>query len=73
MKTFTLFWLDGKSEIVTGDSPADAMNKAGYGNGALRALDFYSEGDKREEWEWNKESRSWSSKEMTKYVESLKS
>lgn len=37
MKVFTLFWLDGTREA--------AMNNAGYGAGALRALDFYAEGD----------------------------
>lgn len=50
MKTFTLFWLTGQAEIVKGNTPAEAMTLAGYSNGALRALDFYAEGDKREEW-----------------------
>lgn len=62
MKTFTLFWLSGTTELVEGNDPADAMTKAGYGNGALRALDFYSEGDKREEYGWDKENRTWRSK-----------
>lgn len=44
MKQFTLYWLDGLREIITGTSIADAFNKAGYGAGALRALDFYEEG-----------------------------
>lgn len=43
MKTFKLFWLDGKEEIVKGTDIANAMNKAGYGAGALAALDYYEE------------------------------
>lgn len=35
------------------------MNNAGIGQGALRALDFYSEGDKRGEYVWDKEGRTW--------------
>lgn len=62
MKKFTLFWLDGKSEIVEGNNVADAMTKAGYGNGALRALDFQGEGDLQDKYVWDKEKRSW---EMT--------
>lgn len=38
---FKLFWLDGKTEIVVGNSIADAFNKAGYGSGAIAALDYY--------------------------------
>lgn len=43
MKTFVLHWLDGKNQDVTGKNIADAMNNAGYGHGALRALDYYEE------------------------------
>jgi len=43
MKTFKLFWLDGKTEKVKGNSIADAFTKAGYGNGALPALNYYEE------------------------------
>lgn len=35
------------------------MHNAGYGVGAVRALDFYAEGDQRENWEWDKEKRNW--------------
>lgn len=58
-KTYTLFWLTGDSEIVRGSSPAVAMTMAGYGGGAVRALDFYSEGDCRKEWAWDKSARTW--------------
>lgn len=43
IKTFQLFWLNGKSEIVKGTSIADAFTRAGYGAGALGALDYYKE------------------------------
>ena len=43
LRRFRLYWLDGKTEIVEGDGPADAMNRAGYGGGAVRALDYYEE------------------------------
>jgi len=59
MKEYTLFWLTGQSEIVKGNTPHEAMNSAGYSGGAVRALDFYAEGDRRENWEWNKEKRNW--------------
>ena len=43
MKKFLLHWLDGKTEEVLGTSIADAFSRAGYGGGAIRALDYYEE------------------------------
>lgn len=48
MKSFTFFWLDGKREVLKGDFAADAAIKAGYGNGAFSALDFWAEGDNKD-------------------------
>lgn len=59
MKTYTLFWLTGQSEIVKGNNPADAMTLAGYGNGALRALDFYAEGNKSGDYCWSPTEHTW--------------
>lgn len=61
MKTYTIFWLTGETQLVKGDKPHEAMNNAGIGAGALRAMDFYAEGDKRSEYEWEKEKdkRNW--------------
>lgn len=42
---FTLYWLSGLREVIEGYDFADALRRAGYGNGALRALDFYANGD----------------------------
>ena len=41
MKKFKLFWLDGVTEIISGNSIAEAFTNAGYGAGALAALDYY--------------------------------
>lgn len=43
MKTYILHWLDGKTEEVHGTSIADAFARAGYGGGAIVALDYYEE------------------------------
>lgn len=58
---YTLFWLTGESQLISGITPTDAFNNNGIGNGALRALDFWSEGDKRNSYEWDKSTRSWKS------------
>jgi len=62
VKEFTLFWLTGDSQIITGTDIANAMNSAGIGNGALRALDFHAKGDVREKYIWNRENRTWDNK-----------
>jgi hypothetical protein len=43
MKKFRLFWLDKTMEDVEGNDIADAFRHAGYGGGAIRALDYYKE------------------------------
>lgn len=64
MNTYTLFWLTGKTQLVTGNDPASAMNNAGIGAGALRALDFWGKGDIQNQYTWNPEHRSWDAIEM---------
>ena len=59
---YTLFWLTGESQIVEGVDIVSAMNNAGIGNGALRALDFWARKDRTKDYEWNKETRSWDNK-----------
>lgn len=39
--TYILHWLSGKTEEIEGLSIADAFMRAGYGGGALAALDYY--------------------------------
>jgi len=43
MKTFILHWRTGKSETIDGEDIAQAINQAGYGRGALPALDYWEE------------------------------
>lgn len=55
---FTLYWNDGKREIVKGDTIADALTHAGYSQGALAALDFHCLGVNYD-YEWNKDTHNW--------------
>lgn len=41
MNTYIFHWRDGKDETLTGETAADALNRAGYGRGAVAALDYY--------------------------------
>ena len=58
---YTFFWKDGKKETLVGANPAAAMNQAGYGHGALAAMDFYESGEVKG-WKWNKETSQWEQK-----------
>lgn len=52
---YTTFWAES---VIQGRTIAEAFMLAGYGGGALRALDFYSSGDDRN-YRWVPESREW--------------
>ena len=52
-KKYTFFWLDGTVNVYEGTDPANALNNAGYGQGALGALDFHGSGDIRHNWKWD--------------------
>jgi len=41
MNKYKFHWLDGKVDESTGDSPADALSRLGYSQGAVAALDYY--------------------------------
>jgi len=58
LKPFTLYWLNGQREVVHGSGAANAMTNAGYSSGALRALDFYKDGDS-DAYVWNEVTRKW--------------
>lgn len=60
-RAFTFYWRTGKREVFQGRDPADALNRAGYGGGAIRALDFYTEGNNTD-YEWVEETREWRTK-----------
>lgn len=55
---YTFFWLTGLREVLPGKHPHECLNNAGYGAGALRALDFYALGDCKE-YEWDQKYRTW--------------
>jgi hypothetical protein len=55
---YTLYWRDGKHESVRGRDIADAMNRAGYGGGAVAALDFFGHG-KTPAYYWNADRAEW--------------
>jgi hypothetical protein len=42
-KTFKLVWCDGKEQYIYGRDVSEAFNNAGYGGGAIAALDYYEE------------------------------
>jgi hypothetical protein len=58
MKKFRLYWLDGKTEVVEGATITEAFTNAGYGNGALKALDFHDNGE-LQSYEWNAVEQKW--------------
>lgn len=59
---YTFYWLDGTRSVLNGNDASDALNKAGIGRGALRALDFYAAGDNKG-YEWD--GKQWKSVSLT--------
>ena len=51
MKKFTLYLKTGDKHVVEGKDITQATTQAGYGQEAISALDFYSEGVNKD-WEW---------------------
>lgn len=45
MNKYTFYWLDGTREVLEGLSVAGAFRDAGYGAGAMSALDFTCNGE----------------------------
>ena len=57
-ETFCLYWLDGKHEFARGRNAADAITRAGYGAGAMGALDTYTQGP-IPQYIWHEGARKW--------------
>lgn len=55
---FIIYWLDGKFERVEGETISQAFTNAGYGCGAINAIDFYSQGD-IVAYKWSEAGREW--------------
>jgi hypothetical protein len=66
MKTFYIYFLDGSKEKSEGINEADAFHRAGFGGGAINAVDVISEKDN---YIWVSEEKSWRSKEYIKNKE----
>ncbi len=45
LQCFTVYWRTGKRELVWGANRAAALTAAGYGGGAVGAIDFIAEGE----------------------------
>jgi hypothetical protein len=58
MKNFRIYWIDGKTEMVEGNTFADAFSKAGYSRGAHIVMDFYTDGDALD-YAYDKERQIW--------------
>lgn len=58
MKFFTIYWLGGNRSVVNGKDIADAFSRAGYGGGAVNAIDWYDEGVSETHF-YNKQERQW--------------
>lgn len=61
MKMFTFYWKDGSKNILEGNSPEDALNRDGFGGGAIRALDFHVKGTDFN-YLWDREKKTWKRK-----------
>lgn len=58
MERYTYYWRDGSREVLEGTDFINAFTRAGYSSGAVRALDFFMEGDDKE-YEWDSECHTW--------------
>ena len=61
MKTYYIFWLDGEKEEAKGINEGDAFRRAGYGAGAVQAVDVISTEDK---YEWDSILHKWATKKI---------
>ena len=56
--SFRLYWLDGTTEVIKGESFDKAFTNRGYTRGAIRALDFFSYGEEQTH-TWNSKLHDW--------------
>jgi hypothetical protein len=63
--TYTLFWLDGTNQVVTGDTFLGAVIGAGYRSEVVKTLDFYMTGDNKD-YAWNPTAHTWDKINMEK-------
>jgi len=53
-----MFWRTGQREVLKGQTMEDALSRAGYGAGAIPALDFYANGN-NDNYIWDDALREW--------------
>lgn len=58
-RTFTLYWLTGDTQTITGPDITTAANNAGIGGGTLGALDFWAAGPQDPDYYWDQDARTW--------------
>lgn len=60
-KKFIIYWRDGTTTLIEGFTVDQAFTKAGYGGGAINAVDFHMDYDPRvgQTYEWDKEKKNW--------------
>lgn len=58
MGKYRLYWNDGTTQTVEGADIADAFSKAGYGGGAVGALDFY-DNTHEQRYTWDRVNKKW--------------
>lgn len=55
---FTIYWLGGQRQVISGPTVEEAFSRAGYGGGSIRAVDWYEKGI-NEEYYWDNQRRTW--------------
>jgi hypothetical protein len=58
MNLYTIYWKNGKREVVAGPNVVEALLNAGYSATVLRMLAFYLPGDNKG-YLWNEKFQYW--------------
>lgn len=61
---FTIYWRDGKRSVIYGPTIEEAFTNAGYGGGAVAAIDWYDNGD-TDTHVWVKSEKTWVKRNRT--------
>lgn len=57
-REFRIYWLSGKTEIVTGRTIQEAFKNHGYGGGAVHGIDWYDTKSEQTH-NWDSEKKEW--------------
>jgi hypothetical protein len=63
MNKYTLFWMNGNTEIVLGNDISDALRRNGYKKN-MGALDFHKDGNVTHLYKFDKVNLRWNLKEL---------